>query len=89
VRNGVTDPYTWDLVKIMTGTIVLCMFGGAASLATAQDTKNNTHKKTRTLTGWARFRLRPLPAYESETRLHGCVWRVHRHVDFGVFILGK
>jgi len=27
------------------------MFGGAASLATAQDTKNNTHKKTRTLTG--------------------------------------
>jgi hypothetical protein len=37
--------------KIVTGLIALFVFGGAAGLATAQDTTKTTHKKTRTLTG--------------------------------------
>jgi hypothetical protein len=38
-------------LKIVSGVIALCMFAGAAGLATAQDTTRKTHKKTRTLTG--------------------------------------
>jgi hypothetical protein len=38
-------------IKIATGFIALCMFAGAASLVTAQDTTKTTHKKTRTVTG--------------------------------------
>jgi hypothetical protein len=38
-------------VKIMMAILALFMFAGATGLATAQDTKETTHKKTRTLTG--------------------------------------
>ena len=38
-------------LKIATGIIALFMFAGTAGLATAQDTTNTTHKKTRTLSG--------------------------------------
>ncbi len=38
-------------LKIVTGLIGLCMFAGVAGLATAQDTTETTHKKTRTITG--------------------------------------
>jgi len=38
-------------VKIMMAALALFMFVGASGLATAQDTKETTHKKTRTLTG--------------------------------------
>src|ERR1700732_3780593 len=39
------------IIKFATGFIALCMFAGASSLATAQDTTKTTHKKTRTVTG--------------------------------------
>ena len=38
-------------VKIMMAILAMFMFVGATGLATAQDTKETTHKKTRTLTG--------------------------------------
>ena len=38
-------------VKIMMAILALFMFAGATGLATAQGTKETTHKKTRTLTG--------------------------------------
>jgi hypothetical protein len=38
-------------VKIAMAFLALFMFAGTAGLATAQDTTNATHKKTRTLTG--------------------------------------
>jgi hypothetical protein len=38
-------------VKIMMAVLALFMFVGTTGLATAQDTKETTHKKTRTLTG--------------------------------------
>jgi hypothetical protein len=38
-------------VKITMAILALFMFVGASGLATAQDTKETTHKKTRTLTG--------------------------------------
>jgi hypothetical protein len=38
-------------VKTTMAFLALFMFAGAAGLATAQDTKKTTHKKTRTLTG--------------------------------------
>jgi hypothetical protein len=38
-------------LKIGTVIIALFMFAGAAGLAAGQDTKKNTHKKTRTVTG--------------------------------------
>jgi hypothetical protein len=38
-------------VKIAVGVLIFSMLTGSASLATAQDAKKTTHKKTRTLTG--------------------------------------
>ena len=38
-------------LKIMMAVFALFMFAGATGLAAAQDTKETTHKKTRTLTG--------------------------------------
>lgn len=38
-------------LKIATGMIALCMFAGAAVMATAEEPTKTTHKKTRTLTG--------------------------------------
>src|ERR1700726_5219435 len=38
-------------IKFATVFIALCMFAGASSLATAQDTTKTTNKKTRTVTG--------------------------------------
>src|ERR1700730_10043313 len=80
-------------LKIATGVIALFMFGGNAGPATAQDTTNTTHKKTRTLSGCLE-KSADADEYQLTTKVGG-TWEIKSdsvklgpHVGHSVMVTG-